>query len=61
MVAEDVFVFLNESRSVTTRAAWNDPVAEKLWLFNLHYFDDLNADGAVTRREWHMRLIERWV
>lgn len=61
MVAEDVFVFLNESRSVTTRAAWNDPVAEKLWLYNLHYFDDLNADGAVTRREWHMRLIERWI
>jgi uncharacterized heparinase superfamily protein len=61
MVAEDVFVFLNESRSVTTRGAWNDPVAEKLWLYNLHYFDDLNADGAVTRREWHTRLIERWI
>jgi uncharacterized heparinase superfamily protein len=61
MVTEDVFVFLNESRSVTTRAAWNDPVVEKLWLYNLHYFDDLNAEGALTRREWHMRLIERWI
>ncbi len=61
MVAEHVFVFLNESRFVTTRSAWNDPGAEKLWLYNLHYFDDLNSDGAVTRREWHMRLIERWI
>jgi uncharacterized heparinase superfamily protein len=61
MVTEDVFIFLNESRSVITQAAWNDPSAEKLWLYNLHYFDDLNANGAVTRREWHMRLIERWI
>lgn len=61
MVAEDTFVFLNESRSIATRASWNDAAVEKLWLYNLHYFDDLNADGAVTRREWHTRLIERWI
>lgn len=61
MVTGDAFVFLNESRSVTTRAAWNDPAAEKLWLYNLHYFDDLNAEGAANRREWHARLIERWI
>jgi uncharacterized heparinase superfamily protein len=23
--------------------AWNDPARDKLWLYNLHYFDDLNA------------------
>lgn len=61
MVAEDVFVFLNESRLAATTAAWNDPAVEKLWLYNLHYFDDLNAVGAMNRREWHMRLIERWI
>jgi uncharacterized heparinase superfamily protein len=61
MVAEDTFVFLNESRSITSKASWNDTAVEKLWLYNLHYFDDLNADGAVTRREWHRRLIERWI
>jgi len=61
MVAEDAFVFLNESRSVVAKAAWNDPAVEKLWLYNLHYFDDLNAVGAVNRREWHTHLIERWI
>lgn len=61
MLAEDSFNFLNETRTVTERAAWNDPATEKLWLYNLHYFDDLNADGAVNRREWHQRLIERWI
>lgn len=61
MVAENTFVFLNESRPVATSAAWNDPAVEKLWLYNLHYFDDLNAAGAANRREWHIRLIEKWI
>lgn len=61
MIAENSFAFLNESRSVSTSAAWNDPAVEKLWLYNLHYFDDLNAVGASTRREWHTQLIDRWI
>jgi hypothetical protein len=27
--------------------------AEKLWRYNQHCFDDLNAQGAATRRDWH--------
>ena len=61
MVGEHAFVFLNESRLAANKAAWNDPAVEKLWLYNLHYFDDLNATGAVNRREWHVCLIERWI
>jgi hypothetical protein len=35
---------------------------EKLWLYNLHYFDDLNAQGAAaTRVPWHRALLQRWV
>ena len=61
MIAEDIVVFLNESRSVAAKAVWNDSAVEKLWLYNLHYFDDLNAEDAKKRREWHIRLIERWI
>jgi len=61
MVGEDTFMFLNQTRQVVNNAAWNDPSVEKLWLYNLHYFDDLNAVGAVSRRAWHQRLIERWI
>lgn len=61
MLAENSFIFLNETRSISSRAVWNDPSVEKLWLYNLHYFDDLNAANAATRREWHMQLIERWI
>ena len=61
MVAENTFVFLNESRSINTLADWNDPTVEKLWLYNLHYFDDLNAEGSESRKEWHECLIHKWI
>jgi uncharacterized heparinase superfamily protein len=32
-----------------------------LWTYNLHYFDDLNAADAPSRRPWHQRLVERWI
>ena len=25
---------------------WNNSAMPKLWLYNLHYFDDLRAEGA---------------
>ena len=34
---------------------------DKLWLYNLHYFDDLNATGPEDRTDWHRALIDRWV
>ncbi len=40
---------------------WNDPQQAKLWLYNLHYFEDLNAVGAADRRGWHEALIARWI
>ncbi len=61
MFSDDVFVFLNESRRITNEAAWNDPAIEKLWLYNLHYFDDLNATDAIDRRGWHSSIIARWI
>ena len=40
---------------------WNSPALAKLWLYNLHYFDDLNAVDANTRCLWHKSLIARWI
>jgi uncharacterized heparinase superfamily protein len=53
--------FLNLARDIDTSAAWNDPASEKLWLYNLHYFDDLHAHGREQREGWHRALIERWI
>lgn len=33
---------------------------EKLWRYNLHYFDDLNALDAKERIVWHYALLRRW-
>jgi uncharacterized heparinase superfamily protein len=40
---------------------WCGQGAEKLWRYNQHYFDDLNALGADHRRNWHTELLERWL
>lgn len=60
MLAPDVFWFLNVERRCATPAQWHPADAAKLWTYNLHYFDDLNARDAAARLGWHENLIERW-
>lgn len=55
------FRFLNEEHGLSSAADWNNPAWGKLWLYNLHYFDDLNAEGGEERLDWHRALIARWV
>lgn len=55
------FRFLNETRDLDGRKGWNDPGVPKLWLYNLHYFDDLNARDPGARKEWHSALVRRWI
>jgi uncharacterized heparinase superfamily protein len=61
LMAEEVFRFLNEERRCSTAADWKPAGAAQLWVYNLHYFDDLNAAGASSRVGWHRRLLERWI
>lgn len=61
MLGSETFRFLNVTAQLYCTADWNDPAREKLWLYNLHYFDDLNAAGAENRVEWHRALIARWI
>jgi uncharacterized heparinase superfamily protein len=55
------FRLLNEEHEVTTAADWNAPDRKVLWNYNLHYFEDLFAQDAEERRDWHRDLIERWI
>lgn len=55
---EGKFVFLNVSDTVSD---WNDQKKSKLWLYNLHYFDDLNQFGWEDRSEIHNHLINTWI
>jgi uncharacterized heparinase superfamily protein len=53
--------FLNTERELVTAADWDDPQVGKLWRYNLHYFEDLTAQDAAERSEWHTALIARWL
>ncbi len=60
VVAADRFCFLNEVGSLT-ELGWDNPVKAKLWRYNQHYFDDLNAEGWHGRAIWHYGLIDDWI
>ncbi len=60
LVSPDRFCFLNVAGSLN-ELGWDDPANSKLWRYNQHYFDDLNAEAANERIEWHKALIGDWV
>lgn len=60
MLSPTRFRFLNDEH-VLGAGGWNDTALPKLWLYNLHYFDDLNADNASARIGWHRDLLKRWI
>lgn len=61
MIGSHIFRFLNEDGALPTSGDWEVPDRPKLWLYNLHYFDDLNATGAPERVDWHRALVVRWI
>ena len=61
MVGPDTVRLLNVTRTISSRLAWSDVSSPALWLYHLHYFDDLHAHGAALRRAWHGPLVSRWI
>ena len=61
MAGPDAFRFLGIERRICSAEDWNRSDWPKLWLYNAHYFDDLLADDAEARTQWHRNLIRRWV
>lgn len=61
MIGEKEFYFLNKKGKLSSILDWNAKEQDKLWLYNLHYFDDLNAKGALERQVWHYNLIDQWI
>ena len=55
-LGNDIFLFLNDKE---TFSGWNDKKRDKLWLYNLHYFDWLRQPG-ITEEEGN-RWIEKWM
>lgn len=60
LVGPTTFRFLNETHALND-VGWDSPGLAKLWTYNLHYFDDLNARDGHLRQEWHAALMTCWV
>jgi len=40
---------------------WNNETHSKLWVYNLHYFEDLLSENAKEKRHFHTSLLNRWI
>ena len=58
---DDNFNFHNAGGQVKSIFDWNNAAKSKLWLYNLHYLDDLNAADSDVRQAEQTALIERWI
>jgi len=54
------WIFLNEAGHLD-ELGWDGSQREKLWRYNQHYFDDLNAQIATDRLPWHLALMCDWI
>lgn len=53
--------FLNHTVQLNLPHDWNDESHSKLWTYNLHYFEDLLAENAKAKHEFHIALLDRWL
>jgi uncharacterized heparinase superfamily protein len=53
--------FIGVTRRAETATDWDDDESPKLWRYNLHYHDDLVAEGNEGRSEFLTRHVDRWI
>jgi uncharacterized heparinase superfamily protein len=61
MFDDSLFRFLNKEFKINSSEDWNSNNQDKLWLYNLHYFDDLTTTNSKERIAQHSEIIERWI
>lgn len=53
--------FLNRTHEIVRANIWNDPAREKLWLYNLHYFDDFSSGNSHDHSQVQEKFLLRWI
>ena len=53
--------FLNHTKKLDLPADWNSESPSKLWVYNLHYFEDLLSNNAEEKHNFHLQLLNSWV
>ena len=62
MLSQNVFIFLNKKETISLETDWNNKKFPKLWLYNLHYFDDLNSGiQSSYNNELRLKLVNKWI
>jgi len=59
--SNNIAKFLNQSKALTLPFDWNNESLEKLWLYNLHYFESLLCKEASKKNDFHLSLIDNWI
>jgi len=54
-------IFLDEPGDLISPEDWNCAKKNKIWLYNLHYFDALNSIHAVHQTSLLTAFIDKWV
>lgn len=60
-LSDDTCRFLNQCGKIIKKEDWNCDTKQKLWLYNLHYFDDLLSLDADRRRDLHQIWLDKWI
>ena len=53
--------FLNYKKKLNLPSDWNAELPSKLWVYNLHYFEDLLSENAHDKAQFHHKLLNRWI
>lgn len=61
LVARNTISIHGRERDIGTPDAWSATGAGRLWLYHLHYFDELSAPDDPSRAEWQNELVNRWI
>lgn len=58
---ETGFTFLNKTLQFPVATDWQQIANDKLWLYNLHYFDFLNSQDNKLWFKEHVEIIKDWI
>lgn len=61
MVGPRRFRFLQREEQIPSATDWNRTDLPRLWLYNLHYFDDLCGPASPERATAQRELIKAWI
>lgn len=61
LVSRNMISIHGRELDISAPDAWTAEEAGQLWLYHLHYFDELSALDDRGRSQWRSELVDRWI